>query len=414
VRTYLGVVSEITDPIFAHAAAFGDGKTTVVFLSLDVVIIEFEYAGRIRALVSEKTGVPVSNIMVCGTHNHACPAVVERGSFKKEERFIESMIAKGAETAIRAFNSMEDSVIETASGFEARAAFNRRYIKRDGTIVTQPSINTLSSDILCSEGPADHELIVICAKNPASGKITGVMVNFACHAVHLMGKVSAGYPGVLKNLIREKLGSGTGFIFLNGACGNLIHKNYSDPGQIDTKEATGAILAKAALELIEKKLVRASAPSVETVSKPLTLKCRDYSDLEACVDDPSKFVNVFQFLVTGGWYKHSLEKLREFHKATGGKIKISAQVFKIGDTAFAAFPCEYFTELSLRIKEQSKAPKVCVVTLANGWLGYVPSKANFRRKGGHESSTAFWSKMSHDSGDRMAAKAVSMINSLFK
>lgn len=48
VATYFSSSEEIMDPLFAHAAVFDDGATTLALLSFDVVIVKAEYVKRIR------------------------------------------------------------------------------------------------------------------------------------------------------------------------------------------------------------------------------------------------------------------------------------------------------------------------------------------------------------------------------
>lgn len=407
IRTYFGEVNEIIDPLYARAAVFSDGKIPIAFLSLDIVIIEQEYADSIREKASLETGIPKSNILVCATHNHACPAVVERGSFQKEDRYINFMITKGVEVLKKAFDNIKVSQIGIASGFEGRVSFNRRFIKRDGTVISQPSISTLSDDILCNEGPIDPELGVISIRGK-DGKISGIIVNFASHACHHMGQLSSGYPGVLCKRIKEIYGNETGFVFLNGACGNIIHKNYCGTQYKDSKENIGSVLAEDVRKIIDEKISYREDYKISAKGKILSLKYRDYSDLEDTVRN-NKFVNVFGSLVKNGWYQDSLDRLKEL-RSKSKEANVSIQIFKIGNTAFASVPGEYFTELGLEIKEKSKTEHAYIVTLANGWLGYIPTEKSFSRKGGHETSTAWWSKMDYNAGDIIADEIIKMIN----
>ncbi|MCK5843881.1 MAG: hypothetical protein KAG97_04180, partial [Victivallales bacterium] len=183
VMTYLSTAEDVMDPLFAHAAVFDDGRTKLAFLSLDVVIVEAEYADRIRDGASKSTEIQKANIMVCATHNHACPAVVERPGFEKTHDYIEFMIERGIDAVAKAHDALQPVEYAVQSGFEERVSFNRRYIKKNGTIVSQPRIDFLSDEILCREGVVDPELGVLCARDK-NGKIIGMLVTFACHAVH--------------------------------------------------------------------------------------------------------------------------------------------------------------------------------------------------------------------------------------
>ena len=77
------------------------------------------------------------------------------------------------------------------------------------------------------------------------------------------------------------------------------------------------------------------------------------------------------------------------------------RIIKIGDLCLASIPAEYFTEFGLKIKDASPLPTM-VVTLANGWLGYIPTAAALARQGGHETTITISSKMEPAAGDLMA------------
>ena len=405
VRTYFFSATEAMDPLFAHAAVFDDGKTQLAFLSLDVVIVEVEYVFEIRKKVAAQLGIPEANILVCATHNHACPAVVDRPESDKDVDYLNFMIEQGVAAVLKASEALEDIEFGVNSSFEERVSFNRRYIKKNGTVISQPVINADSDDILCHEGIIDPELGVVSIKNNA-GKIIGMLVNFSCHAVHHMGDLSAGYPGVICDKIKDFYGSDCVCVFLNGACGNVIHNNYSDWEQTDSKEAIGTVLANDVKSLIDRTSYKKQA-SLASLESTVKIKYRDIIGLEKNINNLEKF-NVFEVLITKGWYKYSLEKLKQMHAKSDHEEAI-IQVFKIDDVFFGSVPCEYFAENALRIKEESPAEKTFVVSLANGWLGYIPHKAAFDREGGHETTWAIWSKMEASAGDIIADEILNLI-----
>ena len=63
----------IIDPIYATCAAFTDPEgTTVLMLTIDLCQT-FKVNNDVRKLISEATGVPVSNVMVTASHTHSAP-----------------------------------------------------------------------------------------------------------------------------------------------------------------------------------------------------------------------------------------------------------------------------------------------------------------------------------------------------
>jgi hypothetical protein len=408
IRTYFASADKVIDPISSHAAVFSDGNTVLAFLSLDVVIVEYEYVQRIREKISLTRPIPAANIMVCATHNHACPAVVERPGSEKEEKYLDFMIEQGAKAVIQAYDAMVPVEIGSGSCDERRISFNRRFVRKNGSVISQPKYQIVKDDVLFNEGVIDPEVGVLCVRD-LNRKIIGMLVNFACHAVHLMGQLSAGYPGVMCNRLKESYGKDCVCVFLNGACGNVIHRNYEDPNQNDTKEITGGVLA-GDVKLIVDKLKFSKQTSLSADSAAINIKYRDFSSLEKNIDNLAPF-NVFEVLITKGWYRWTLEKLKEAHSRSNNE-SAEIQVFKIGDTVFGTAPAEYFAQHALRIKKQSKMAKTFVVSLANGWLGYIPHREAFDRIGGHESTCGIWSKMEPAAGDLIADKILELIDNL--
>lgn len=406
IRTYMGEAGTALDPICAHAAVFGDGENFAALLSLDVVMVEWEEAQQIREQASKSTGIPVEAVMVCATHNHACPAVIERGSFAREESYIKELVIKGVKALVEAFGKMEDVETGTGSGFEGRISFNRRFVMRDGTAISQPGKSTLGK-LLANEGVIDPGVEVLSARNRA-GEISGILVNFACHPTHHMGSISAGYPGVLYRNLKERFGEKCVCLFLNGPCGDVIHRNYADPGEELTMEKCGRLLSDTVTGVMEAMDFRGGAGSVAADERKIKLQYRDYGLLEQQEEHPGKLVNVFQSLVDEGWYAWSMERLRRLH-SEGKSAEAVLQALKIGDTIIATVPGEYFAEFGLKIKEACAGMNVMIATLANGWFGYIPTREAFTRQGGHETTTAWWSKMAPGSGDIIARNLIQMI-----
>ncbi len=90
----------------------------------------------------------------------------------------------------------------------------------------------------------------------------------------------------------------------------------------------------------------------------------------------------------------------------------NAAVFHDGRTTIAFLSLDVVIverEYALRIKEESPVGDTFVVSLANGWLGYIPHREAFERIGGHESTWCISSKMEPDAGDRMADAMLELI-----
>ena len=72
-------------------------------------------------------------------------------------------------------------------------------------------------------------------------------------------------------------------------------------------------------------------------------------------------------------------------------------------------PCELFVEWAEEIEAKSHFPVTTVVTLANGYHGYIPTTVAFERKGGYETKELTSTKLDPGAGDIVVASAASLL-----
>jgi hypothetical protein len=98
---------------------------------------------------------------------------------------------------------------------------------------------------------------------------------------------------------------------------------------------------------------------------------------------------------TGGAVKAVADGVGDDYKATlyrklrAGEhqpIDLEQIGIAIGDTALFSFPGELFTEIGQQIKAQSPLKRTWCLGLANGNIGYVPTREAIRQ-GGYEPDT---------------------------
>jgi len=72
-------------------------------------------------------------------------------------------------------------------------------------------------------------------------------------------------------------------------------------------------------------------------------------------------------------------------KLEGGQIerKLLVQVLRIGQFTLVASPGEIFPQTAISLRKKLNIPNLSVVSCANGYIGYVPPKAEYPR-GGYE------------------------------
>jgi neutral ceramidase len=85
------------------------------------------------------------------------------------------------------------------------------------------------------------------------------------------------------------------------------------------------------------------------------------------------------------------------------------QVIALGnEVAWVSLPGEIFTELGLAIKQDSPFPHTIIAELANGSIGYIPSRRAYEQ-GNYEVVSA---RCAQGSGERLVDAAVKMLKEL--
>jgi len=74
---------DVLDELYAKALVLDDGNNTLVIVSCDLLYTPLEeIAGPARKIITEKTGIPEQNILICATHTHSGPEVFTKSKFR--------------------------------------------------------------------------------------------------------------------------------------------------------------------------------------------------------------------------------------------------------------------------------------------------------------------------------------------
>ena len=411
------IAKKIHDRLFAKVAVFDDGKNKACIVSCDLVGMEKQEVKLARHLIEKETGIPDENIIICATHTHTGPSLIYKNdsgiTHGLDEKWLTALPSKIASAAVDAFHSAKETKVACLSGEEHNVSFNRRFIMKNGKVITNPGVG--NPDIVKPAGPIDPEVGVL-AFGKDYNDINGLIVNFALHTDTVDGyEVSADFPGVMNDVIRRQMGD-IGFIYTSGAMGNINHHNVKgDPNKkyeyFEHASRTGRILGSEAIKTVArmKKFRDDVTVSGERISLKLPLK--DYD--ENSIRKAKEIISSRTSSADADWPGH----MEEFLASRGllraqelGKGEYTTEItaIRIGDTAFVTVPCEYFVEFGLEIKKKSPFPKTFIVELAGDSLGYIARKESFEQ-GGYESSGAAFKP---ETGYILRDNAIKLLNTL--
>lgn len=70
------LASGVESPLFATAMAVEEGETEALWIACDLLMLTNEMARFLRGQISQRAGVPTTNVVVSATHTHSGPLTV--------------------------------------------------------------------------------------------------------------------------------------------------------------------------------------------------------------------------------------------------------------------------------------------------------------------------------------------------
>jgi len=349
-RKCTGVLSNI----FSQALVLDDGETRVAIVANDLIGVDKDITAKTRELVGTKTDIPPHNVLLANSHTHAGPATIFlRGCGEVDQPYVEMLIRMMTSAVIMANDALEPVIARLGSSH----------------------LDNLSHNRVVAGGPIDPEVGVISFYR-ADGSPLAFLTNFSAHSVTLGGsntKISSDYPGAAADII-ESVFPNAKMLFLQGSCGD-VNPRVRDTNHAGTLFA-GEILKNIAIsEDMEGITLGVSSKQIELPVIP-----PDKSEVKRVLDENKPKVEKAQggeliearFLTN--WAESILKKTEET------KLRTEIQAIRIGNVVLACNPSELFTEFALKIKERSPFFTLNV-GYANDFIGYIPDKGDFERKG---------------------------------
>ncbi len=355
----------VHDHLFHRIVAMDDGATQFYLISTDICLYSPSVYDQVTAEIKKQTGIKPLQIWWTVTHTHAAPEVGPPGlgSVFMGERYEHD---HNTEYSAWAENKLIEGVKEAQIKLEparlgvgwgmAMANINRRARDEEG-----PAFLGLNPD-----GPADRTIGLLRLEK-ADGSLLALVANYAMHGTVLGDKneiISGDAPGIVADYVEEKLGAP--MLYVNGAAGNMapIYSVYPDfeSGHLSQFRALLGDKIIAAYHLM--------GPTTSHVR--LTLG-------ETTVETPRK--------AGMGW----APDLGKYTRTTSGGeslVLLPVRFLRINnDIAIWSAPIELFCEIAMKIRSLSPFPYTFYFGYANGWLAYLPTKAEFAY-GGYEPKTS--------------------------
>ncbi len=354
----------IRDRIHHRVVVMDDGKTRFVLVSTEICVKSPSEYDHVAALLQQRFGIPPEHFWWTLTHTHSAPEVgvpglpeVFMGDRYKHEvdtaytNFVEQTLLDAVAESIQ---KLEPATLTVGWGF-SQANMNRRAISPEGK----------ASLGMNPDGATDRRIGLI-RLDKANGAPIALLTNYAIHGT-VFGNdnllISGDVTGVVSTYVEKKLGAPV--LFINGAAGNLAPLYSVHRSVYGSKDSE---LNQFCVSLGDK-IVEANAklpkgiPEVKLYTGALTIETPRRAGMT--------------------WP----EVLSAYTRTTNNGthlVRLPVRFLRINDDiAIWSLPVELFCEISNEIRDRSPFPYTFYYGYTNGWLGYLPTAAEWKH-GGYE------------------------------
>ncbi len=393
---------DVHDELLAKALVIDNGDVRIAMVTCDLIAIPEAIANAVKARIEERCGISPECVMVNATHTHSGAGVSNLLGMGEDEGYTTWLPLKVADAVELAVKRMQPARAGFASVMEDRISFYRRWLMKDGTVRMNPGLNNL--DLVRPMGEIDPELAMMYVEG-VDGTPISVVASFSLHYVGTgsVGEVSADYFGQFFNLMRHYLGGNCVPILWNAASGQINNNDYSgeriwrDRGHPRARRMAnvlaGHVLTEIQLmDLDEELALEAVTGTLEFSRKVITETDLDIAE-QILAGGYDYEEGPFSWVVGQpvrkdrvGVYARQCQRLA----ALPEQMTAPVQAIRLGDAAILALPGEIFVETGLRIKAQTSASPLMLVSLANGYIGYVCTDEALTQEGGYET----WASLS--------------------
>lgn len=389
---------DVRDPLQVNALSIGNGADTILILACDVVAITQKHADEIRTLISARTGVPATHVMLCALHQHTAICLGGREIFwpVRDENYLSMLYRKLADVAQMALDDLVEAHVFTAEAqTEKEIAFVRRYWMPDGKVRTNPDTTKNGTPVRrCDE--SDNTVRLIRFKR--EGKKDIAYVNFSTHPDVIGGsRFSADWPGFVRRFV-EKDNENVHCISVTGFQGDSNHVDFFKATSeerfpygtgYDHSRYMGRVIADAVKSIWDAGIEHTAdkiCADVQTVyNKTNTAGIEYYDEAVQYVADfeagtPQKTAHIRD--VATAYRILDLPKAPLYQP-------VVVTVVEVGDILFAGLGGEPFTAYTHALHALGKDKTVFCSCCTNGYQGYLPHARAFE-EGGYEVNNTFF------------------------
>ncbi len=422
-----GKAEYVHDELHARALVLDDGKTRLAIVVADSCMIPREVVAAAKERIRERSGLAADHVLISATHAHSCPTAGPVFQSNPDPHYLQLLALRIADAVQQGVANLVPARIGWGVGKNDRQVFNRRWKMKPGSIPADPFGRTsdrvkmnpplASPELIEPAGPVDPDVSVVSVR-ASDGRPLALLSNYSLHYVGGVGPghVSADYFGEFARRVEtllqaEKFDPPFVAMMTNGTSGDINNVNFRAPRPRRTPYEQ--------IRLVAADLAQ------EAARVALTVGYHDRASLDARAADlmlgvrlPS-FEEVARAEALVGHAKGSdLKTVEEIYARETlllskypAHVPVTVQALRVGPIGIVAIPCEVFAEIGLELKARSPLKPTFTIELANGYNGYLPTKAQ-HALGGYETWRARSSYLEVDAASKISEKALELLREL--
>ena len=427
------------DPLYARCLVLDNGDCKIAFAVCDSCMISSEIFEAAKEKAFRETGIPSDHMIMSATHTHTAVTVTPVFQSVVDADYCEFLSDRIATGIVQATAHLEPARIGWAVGNNARQVFNRRWYLRPG--VATPDPFDLGSDKIQTNPPGASEALLkpvglidaevpIIAVQAIDGRPIAVLANYSLHYVGGVPaeSLSADYFGEFARQISRMIkaeaepkdasnaeSASREFVAImsNGTSGDINNSNFfeSTPSQppfeqirvVATDVAESTYAAYKRVKYADWVPIKMQQAEIELgVRRPTRKEIADARQLLGSAGDRP-------YRDRRAIYANETLDLADYPET----VRVKLQAIRIGDLGIVTTPCETFVETGLALKQASPLKPTFVISLANGYNGYLPTPSQ-HELGGYETWRAKSSYLQTDAEPKIRSKLLELLGEITK
>ena len=395
----------VDDELFAKAVVIDNGTTCIAIVTCDLIAIPEKVADAAKARIADRCDIPPAHVMINATHTHTAVAIADLLGVDEDTEYTEWVPLKIADAVELAVWRLKPARVGFASVDEERITFNRRWHMRDGTVRFNPGIE--HPDLVKPTGTIDPEVAMMFVEAADDGTPISAVANFSLHYIGTdnSNALSADYFGHFDRRMRHYLGDTCISLLWNAASGQINNTDFSGRTKWTASGHQQAVKMANVLAghfIVEMQLMEMhetldlSGDLATLTFQRKEITAEDLKIAEQVLSVPQGTYDAYETgpfsWVVGERIPQALVDVyaRECQRLAKLPTQMTApvQVIRLGEAAIVALPGEVFVETGMNIKSKSDAKPTFLVSLANGYIGYICTDKALIEEGGYETWAA--------------------------